>query len=184
MSLDGVLLALLREPGSGYDLHGRLESQLPHAWTGELSQIYTCLRRLEQEGALQVAAVASRSGPPRRVHRRTPAGTRRLRDWVADGPELGKLREPHLAQVAALGELGTAAERAAFLERLTVALSERLDGLEDLEHRDFDGLPADFATPRFHAWLALRIALRTLRAQLLACEEALALVRERGPAAG
>jgi PadR family transcriptional regulator AphA len=52
MSLDPILLGLLREPASGYDLKALLDHGIGHFWAAELSQIYPTLKRLEKDGFL------------------------------------------------------------------------------------------------------------------------------------
>ena len=50
MSLDHILLGLLREPATGYDLGNAFSENVRHFWSAELSQIYPALKRLEQRG--------------------------------------------------------------------------------------------------------------------------------------
>ena len=78
MSLDHILLGLLREPRSGYDLKSRLDEAVRYFWPAELTQIYRILKRLEGEGLLRSRMVASDKGPARRVYSLTPAGRRTL----------------------------------------------------------------------------------------------------------
>ena len=40
MSLDHILLGLLREPATGYDLGNAFSENVRHFWSAELSQIY------------------------------------------------------------------------------------------------------------------------------------------------
>src|ERR1700740_1459020 len=52
VSLEHILLGLLRQPASGYDLKAVLDHGIGHFWGAELSQIYPSLRRLEKRGLL------------------------------------------------------------------------------------------------------------------------------------
>ena len=55
MSLNHILLGMLKEPGSGYDLGKRFSEGPIHFWSAELSQIYPALRRMTERGWLSCA---------------------------------------------------------------------------------------------------------------------------------
>ncbi|MYK68861.1 MAG: PadR family transcriptional regulator, partial [Gammaproteobacteria bacterium] len=44
MSLDHILLGLLRDPATGYDLKSAFSERIRHFWSAELSQIYPALK--------------------------------------------------------------------------------------------------------------------------------------------
>ena len=71
MSLDHVLLGLLREPASGFDLKGMFDQGIGHFWAAELSQIYPTLKRLERQGWLRSHS-ARRSGAGGAAYTRSP----------------------------------------------------------------------------------------------------------------
>ncbi len=48
MSLQHILLGLLREPASGYDLKAYFDKSVRYFWAAELSQIYPTLQRMEK----------------------------------------------------------------------------------------------------------------------------------------
>jgi len=105
VSLDHLLLGILRSPASGYQLKQRLDDLFSHAWNADLPQIYRTLNRMERGGWLTVSAEPSDKGPDRRVYTRTPAGDAALRDWLRTEQCIELERTAHLAQVALLGEL-------------------------------------------------------------------------------
>lgn len=63
MSLEHILLGLLREPASGYDLKKLFDERIDYFWAAELSQIYPTLKRLEQRGWIRGREAASSRGP-------------------------------------------------------------------------------------------------------------------------
>ena len=77
MTLDHILLGLLREPQSGYELKAAFDLSLNYFWPAELSQIYRNLKRLEADGAVTSRSAPSEKGPERRVYSLTPAGRRK-----------------------------------------------------------------------------------------------------------
>ena len=62
MSLPHLLLGLLAEPASGYDLKKSFGQTVGHFWSAELSQIYPALGRLEDDGLLRSERVGSAKG--------------------------------------------------------------------------------------------------------------------------
>lgn len=104
MSLDHLLLGLLRTPASGYELKQRLDSIYSHTWNADLPQIYRTLNRMERDGWLVSSPEPSDRGPERRVYHRTPPGDSVLADWLRAPPPQETDRRPELVRVALLGE--------------------------------------------------------------------------------
>src|ERR1700728_1154087 len=99
MSLDPILLGLLRKPASGYDLKTVFDERIHSFWPAELSQVYPALQRLEQKGLLRSREAPAKRGPRRRVYQTTAAGHRVLRQWLEPNPELGEGPHGFFAQV-------------------------------------------------------------------------------------
>ena len=162
MSLPHILLGMLVQPSSGYDLKREFEQQQAHDWSANLAQIYPTLKRMEAEGLLASEEQPSDKGPPRKVYRRTEAGRAALIAWLQQGPEVHTDRLSWLAQVGFLAELPPA-DQVDFLERLKS---------EFLRHRaELAGIEAFWAEqdPRFPNALepADRFAHMTLRLGLM-----------------
>ncbi len=133
MSLDNILLGLLREPQSGYSLKQIFDTVFSHFWAAEISQIYRQLKALEKRGLLASRTEPSAKGPPRRLYETTPAGHAQLMEWLQAGPTFGDHRLPYLAQTLFLDELASTAERLAFFERLQGELRVKLQVLLDID---------------------------------------------------
>lgn len=131
MTLDRILLGLLRQPSSGYEIKEWFNRAFHHFWAAESSQIYRTLSRLNDSGLTTVTEEASAKGPPKRVYSITPAGRRALSAWLSDGPCMSDTRQSHLAQVLFLAEL-PAAERDAFLSSLRDEYTSRLEALREI----------------------------------------------------
>jgi DNA-binding PadR family transcriptional regulator len=82
MSLRHGLLGLLAEgPASGYDLARRFQEVLGNVWPAQHPKIYAELRRLSEEGLIQVDS----EGPRRRVaYRITEPGLAEIRRWLTE----------------------------------------------------------------------------------------------------
>ena len=182
MSLDHVLLGLLRQPASGYDLKTVFDNQIHFFWAAELSQIYPALGRLEDKGWLKSRSAGSKRGPARRVYETTPAGRRALREWLETPPELGSERNASLAQLCFMGELADFRKTERFFLRLRDQILGRLQALERIERGWGEAdprLPDSLPNGDFHVYLALRKGLHSLRALVEWCDEALKQVRTR-----
>lgn len=174
MSLDNILLGLLQEPASGYDVKAMFEEQAQHFWHAELSQIYPTLKRLESRGLLESRSERSDRGPDRRVYRITDEGRGELRRWLREGPSIGRDRLEYVAQIFFLGELDDADERQAFLDRLEAALRVRAGtfaGIEAMIVAETGG-PEQMDDDLLWMYLSLRMGQRVVRARLAWLEEA------------
>lgn len=78
----GLLGVLAEKPASGYDLARRFQELLGQIWPAQHPKIYAELRRLSDEGLIQVES----EGPRRRTaYRVTDKGLGELRAWLTDG---------------------------------------------------------------------------------------------------
>lgn len=176
MSLSNILLGMLEQPASGYDLKNRFEEQQGHYWSANLAQIYPTLDRMERKGLLASETQPSRQGPPRRVYTRTESGRQALLDWLQGGPELKTERLSWLAQVGFLAALDPR-EQVTFLNSLRAAFQAHRDELATIEadwrredSRFPDQLPPEELFPHF----TLRLGLAKYETIVTWCEECLA----------
>ena len=167
MSLEHILLGLLDEPASGYDLGRTFEGSLRHFWAAELAQIYPTLNRMEKKGRLTSRQAAPDRGPARRLYRRTRAGERALAEWLEAGPEVGTERLTWLAQVFFLDEAGDRDSERAFMTRLRDAMAAKLAALRAIEAQwrsEVPGFP-DSLPPRERCrWWTLEVGIRRVGA--------------------
>jgi PadR family transcriptional regulator, regulatory protein AphA len=186
MSLPHILLGMLREPHSGYDLKQEFSSSLQHFWHAELSQIYPTLKRLEKDGLVTSRIGETRAGPQRREYRRTERGRRELLEWLRSGPVTGTERTGYLAQVFFFAELDDDDQVLKYLGELRDHMANWLSVLESAEGmwRDaYAGHPAGVPDKDFYPQLTLALGLRKVRANVEWCEESIARVRKRVRAA-
>ena len=107
MSLGHVLLALLAaEPASGYRLKARIDRDLDHLWTAELSQIYPALAGLSRAGYVSARVRGPERGPASRRYRLTAGGRRELSRWLAEPPRPPGLRDESLTRLLLVRALG------------------------------------------------------------------------------
>jgi len=179
MSLKHILLGLLEEPKSGYDIKQLFNQIFRHFWSAELSQIYPALSQLERDGLSRSHNEASHKGPARRVYKRTAQGTRSHKAWLRAGPEVGKDRVSYLTQVFFLDAV-PAAERLAFLADLRQHFVDELEELREVDRywaaedpRYPDQLPDDALYKQF----TLRLGLKKIAATVDWCDECIAVIK-------
>jgi PadR family transcriptional regulator AphA len=182
MSLEHILLGLLREPASGYDLKTLFDERIHYFWAAELSQIYPTLQQLERKGLLRSRRAESKRGPGRRVYQTTPAGHRALRAWLQDEAGLGSDRVPYLARLYMMDDLGDLQGTLEYLTRLRDQFAHNLSALEVIERgwEQREEKNPDSLSPRlFHIFLTLRNGVCMLGARVKWCDECIRRVRER-----
>ncbi len=107
MSLEHILMAMLKRPASGYDLKAEFESGAKFFWSAEFGQIYPTLQALEKKGWLKSQREPSEKGPPRKVYQRTELGDQEFYAWLRSGPAIGTERFAWIAQLLHLGSSTT-----------------------------------------------------------------------------
>ena len=175
MSLPHVLLGLLGEPATGYDLRRQFETGASHYWSAELSQIYPALKRLETSGLVESTEAPPDRGPRRRLYARTAAGRSELVDWIKNGPVVGTQRLAYVAQIEFAHEVGDLTVTAQLVDDLRSSFQPLHSLLTSLEPE----LRQEKDDRSFHEVLAIRLGIRTLEARLAWCDEADRLISER-----
>jgi DNA-binding PadR family transcriptional regulator len=182
MSLEYILLGLLRKPASGYDLKAVLDNGIGHFWAAELSQVYPSLKRLEKQKLLRSRRSASRRGPRRIVYEITASGRKQLAAWLRSEPQFGDMRHTFLAQIYLMDELSDLSHTLRFLEQLHARWAPRLEALRNKERewsRRDPGFPDDLSLAAFLQHMTLRMGEHAYQGWLTWCEESMRRVRAR-----
>lgn len=70
-----ILVSLLEQPGSGYELARRFERSIGYFWTATHQQIYRVLKRMESGGWIDVREVPQQARPDKKEYSvAAPAG--------------------------------------------------------------------------------------------------------------
>jgi len=176
MSLEHILLGLLRQPGSGYDLKKVFDERIGYFWAAELSQIYPTLQRLERRRWIRGRNAPSKRGSGRRVYAITASGRRALREWLRGEPQFGDERFSFLAQVYFMDELGDLGLTVKFFRRMRDHFASKLEALRAIERQWAESdpnYPDVLAAEELHLQLALRKGLLSLEAHVAWCDEAI-----------
>jgi len=164
VSLDHILLGILRTPASGYEIKGQFDEVFSHFWAADLPQIYRTLNRMEREGLLSVTREPSDRGPDRRVYQNTPAGGAALREWLTTAPTLATERIGFLAQTFFQGAVGDR-DALQFMRQLRDEFERELNVLQAIA-RDWQAREPDYPdladAEAFYAQLTLDLGLTKL----------------------
>ncbi|MHC4415585.1 MAG: PadR family transcriptional regulator [Planctomycetota bacterium] len=182
MNLDSILLAMLQEPTSGYDLKATFDRTANHFWPAELSQIYRTLKRLEADGLLRSRIEPSDRGPDRRIYSRTAAGRRALHERLAGDPAFADERLAYIAQVFFLHELNDLQATRACIEKVRQARAHQLARYRAIVSERmgaFGGSLDDATDEQFHQYLTLDAGIRVTMARLRWCDDTLKRIEQR-----
>ena len=182
MSLNHILLGLLREPAAGYDLKAVFDERISRFWSAEFGQIYPTLNRLEERGLLRSHVEPSDRGPNRRVYGLTEEGRAVLLRWLGSGPAVGTERFAYLAQLYFMDTLGDLHETHAFMTDLKQRLNEWLARLEAIERAvtaDHGNAPEYYSDGGFHQFATLRMGILSIGSKVQWCDETLAAIDRR-----
>ncbi len=182
MSLDHILLALLHEPSTGYDLKAAFSDRIRQFWSAEISQIYPTLKRLERRRLLQSRVEQSSKGPNRKVYALTVAGREELLDWLRGGPVIGTERFAYLAQLYFMDATGDIRETRAFMISLRDHLARWLTHLQAIEREVTDTAghaPERYSDAGFHRFAALRMGIHSVGSKVVWCDETIAAIDRR-----
>ena len=182
MSLQHILLGLLREPATGYDLKAAFNERISHFWSAEFGQIYPTLNRLEKQRLLRSQVKPSAKGPNRRVYSLTEEGRDELLRWLRSGPTVGTERFAYLAQIFFMDTVGDLHETRAFMTALKHRLNEWLGQLQAIETAvtsAHGNAPERYSDGGFHQFATLRMGIHSIGSKVKWCDETLAAIDRR-----
>ena len=175
-----VLFLLRNSPMSGYDIKKSCELFLGHFWGESFGQIYPVLKRLEQDGAVEVMAGPEPGTRNRKVYRITPAGHRILRGWLEQPPALPSIRDELLLKLSC----GNEVDRDVHIRNLQQARDDTLKELQEFVQLEITYLADYGAAADLPYWLiTLRAGRSSREARVRWCDESIAALRslERKP---
>ncbi|MFJ8621517.1 PadR family transcriptional regulator [Kitasatospora sp. NPDC093550] len=136
-----ILVSLLEQPGSGYELARRFDRSIGRFWTATHQQIYRVLRRMEADGWVAAEEVAQDGRPDKKVYSAAGAGRAELADWLRKPVEPETVRHELAVKIRAAAFDDPAAlisEVERHREAHAALLARYLHG----EQRDFPDLEA------------------------------------------
>ncbi len=173
-----ILVSLLEQPGSGYELARRFERSIGYFWTATHQQIYRVLGRMEGDGWIDVRHVQQEARPDKKEYSVAAAGRAALSAWLHEPIQPDSVRHELAVKIR-----GAAFDDPAALihevERHHGAHSDRLTRYLAGELRDFTGpdAPAPGDAGRELQHVVLRGGIAYERMTLAWLEDVLATLR-------
>jgi DNA-binding PadR family transcriptional regulator len=173
-----ILVSLLEQPGSGYELARRFDRSIGQFWTATHQQIYRVLKRMESDGWIDVRDVPQDGRPDKKVHSVAAPGRAALSAWLHEPVEPESVRHDLAVKIrgAAFDDpAGLIAE----VERHREAHADRLARYLAGERRDFPD-PGALDTGQELQHVVLRGGIAYERMTLAWLEDVLATLRRTG----
>lgn len=133
MSASHALLGILaRGPAHGYDLKREHDARFPTTKPLAYGQVYATLTRLQRDGLVEVAEVATGGGPERTVYAITAAGEAELASWLGQVEAPGPYAADDLVRKTVTA-LNLGADAAGYLHRQRLAHMARMRELVSVQ---------------------------------------------------
>ncbi|MFJ1732788.1 PadR family transcriptional regulator [Streptomyces sp. NPDC088254] len=135
-----ILVSLLEKAGSGYELARRFERSIGYFWTATHQQIYRVLKRMENDGWVDVREVPQYGRPDKKEYSVAEPGRAALSAWLHEPTEPESVRHDLAVKVrgAAFDDPATLINE---VERHRKAHTDRLAHYLTGEARDFGESP-------------------------------------------
>ena len=182
MSLKHILLGILQQPQSGYDVKKMFDHVFSHFWAAELSQIYPQLKKLTEQKLLSVSAEESDKGPNKKIYQTTAVGKQALVQWLTQGPVTHTEKLAYLAQTYFLGSLESDQHRLKFLQDLLTHMHNWHQTLVSIQNEmkiEFPAYPHGLPDEEFYPNLTLMLGVKKVGANVEWVEESIELLKVR-----
>ena len=180
-----ILVSLLEKPGSGYELARRFERSIGYFWTATHQQIYRVLKRMENDGWVDVRDVAQQGRPDKKEYSVADLGRAALSSWLQDPIEPESVRHDLAVKIrgAAFDDPAALVDE---VERHHQVHSDRLARYLAGELRDFTGpdAPAPLDPGQELQHVVLRGGIAYERMTIAWLDDVLATLRALGATTG
>lgn len=94
-----ILVALLDNPSSGYDLAKKFDGSVGFFWDASHQQIYRELAKLEERGLITAETVQQGSRPNKNLYSITEQGVELLTTWIPSSSSLSPIKDDLLVKL-------------------------------------------------------------------------------------
>ncbi|PZO37791.1 MAG: PadR family transcriptional regulator [Pseudanabaena frigida] len=96
-----ILVSLICEPKSGYDLAKQFDGTVGFFWQATHQQIYRELTKLEQQNWISAEAIAQEGRPDKKIFSVTDLGLIHLKEWLLQPSEVAIAKDDFLLKIYA-----------------------------------------------------------------------------------
>jgi DNA-binding PadR family transcriptional regulator len=159
---------------SGYDIKKSCQQFLGHFWDESFGQIYPVLKRLEENGAVEIMTGPEPGNRNRRVYRITATGHGMLQEWLNRSPASRSIRDELLLKLSC----GNEVDREVHIRHLKQARDEALKELQEFVQLEIAYLADYRSAPDLPYWLiTLRAGRSSREARVRWCDESIATLK-------
>lgn len=96
-----LLVSLINEPKSGYDLAKQFDGSVGFFWEATHQQIYRELTKLEQQNWIVAEAIAQDGRPDKKIFSVTDLGLAQLKVWILQTSDVASVKDEFLLKIYA-----------------------------------------------------------------------------------
>lgn len=172
-----ILVALLEQPASGYDLGKQFDSSIGFFWKATHQQIYRELTKLEEQRWISSKVIAQENRPDKKLYSVTELGKQQLIEWMIQPSEPTPIKDELLVKIFA-GYLVPGQVVVEELERHRQIHQEKLKIYRDIEQHYFPN-PQTLSQQAKFRYLTLRKGIGYETDWIAWCNEAIELLNQR-----
>ncbi|WP_103668492.1 PadR family transcriptional regulator [Pseudanabaena sp. BC1403] len=169
-----ILVSLICEPKSGYDLAKQFDGTVGFFWQATHQQIYRELTKLEQQNSIIAEAIAQDGRPDKKIFSVSDTGLSHLKTWLLQSSEVETVKDEFLLKIYA-GYLIPEDAIAKKIKHHRQLHQQQLEIYQAIE-RNFFSSPQDCPKESRFAYLTLRRGINFEQGWLDWCDEALELL--------
>ena len=169
-----LLVSLVQEPKSGYDLAKQFDGSVGFFWQATHQQIYRELTKLEQQNSIIAEAIAQDGRPDKKIFSVSDTGLSHLKTWLLQSSEVETVKDEFLLKIYA-GYLIPEDAIAQKIKHHRQLHQQQLEIYQAIE-RNFFSSPQDCPKESRFAYLTLRRGINFEQGWLDWCDEAIDLL--------
>ena len=170
-----LLVSLIHEPKSGYDLAKQFDGSVGFFWQATHQQIYRELTKLEQQNWIVAEAIAQDGRPDKKIFSVTDLGLSQLKTWVWQSTNVALVKDEFLLKIYA-GYLIPEDAIAQKIQEHRQLHQQQLEIYQAIKHNFFE-CPKNCPPKARFAYLTLRRGINFEQGWIDWCNEALDLLQ-------
>jgi len=170
-----ILVSLVCEPKSGYDLAKQFEGTVGFFWQATHQQIYRELTKLDQQNWIVAEAIAQEGRPDKKIFSVNDFGLSQLKTWLLESSDVATVKDEFLLKIYA-GHLLPKEEIAQKIQEHRLLHQQQLEIYQAIE-RNFFSSPQDCAIESRFAYLTLRRGINFEEGWIEWCDESIEILK-------
>ena len=170
-----ILVSLISEPKSGYDLAKQFDGTVGFFWQATHQQIYRELTKLEQQSLILAEAIAQERRPDKKIFSVNDLGLSHLKTWLLQSSDVEIVKDEFLLKIYA-GYLIPEEAIAQKIQEHRHLHQQQLEIYQAIE-RNFFSSPQDCAIESRFAYLTLRRGINFEEGWIEWCDESIEILK-------